>query len=95
VSWYDNKPYILEANTYYWHGFFGNGTQRYKKACQYAWEVYNWLIEKFPNRVSISGNKVYLDDVKVFSISSSRANVYKQQNLRYIKKCLKDLEENE
>lgn len=89
-AWYANKPSIFEANTYYWGGFFGNGTERTKRAIAYGEEVEIWLLKVFDGaEVKRDEERIYLCGELVFSISSSRHNVYKAQDLRAIKRAVK------
>lgn len=90
-KWYADKPHIMEANVFHWGGFFGNSSQRFKKAMEYAEEVEDWLKEVFCNgEVRREENKVYLNEHLVFSITSSIKNVYREQDLPYIKRFLKE-----
>ena len=86
-------PQILVTNTYYWSGFYGNATARHRKALKYVKEVAEWLhrLNKEYNlgldiRVDEDSPSVtaYHNGEKVFyfHINSSRANVYKRQNVR-------------
>lgn len=93
-------PKILVANTYYWSGFYGNAEQRHRKALRYVKEVEEWLEhlnEKYELGLQIKVDEdipevvAYKDggEVFYFSITSSRANVYKRQNVKPLLKLLK------
>lgn len=86
-------PTILVANTYYWGGFYGNMGERYRRSLRYVEEVANWLHDI--NRKYHLGLEIEVDEdapdvtayhdgkeVFYFHITSSRANVYKRQNVR-------------
>ena len=90
-KWYENKPLILKYNTWFWNGFWGNADARHERSIRYAKEVEEWLLQWFPiHRIERLQNTVLLDGVTVFSIHSSRKNVYKKQNLPLIKKRAKE-----
>ncbi len=90
-AWYEKKPSVMEANTYYWGGFWGNGSARIKRANSYAEEVESWLLDVFDDaEVKREENKVYLQGYMVFWIDSSRKNVYRSQDLPFIKRAVKE-----
>ncbi len=62
VLW-ENRPYILKANTYYWSGFYGNASQRHSKALRYVDEVGDWFCDVV-NCLIWSG-KITQDDYKI------------------------------
>jgi len=86
-------PTILVANTYYWGGFYGNADSRDRRALKYVEEVASWLHHinsKYRLGLEIKVDEDHPDvrayhdgkEVFYFHISSSRANVYKRQNVR-------------
>ena len=93
TEWYDKKPEILDAKTYFWIGLQVQGRYRIRKEQAYTEAVGEWLKKVFNDRVTVDleNRTVLLDGVKVFSIYISRNHFYKHQNLPYIKQQIKKL----
>lgn len=86
-----NFPPVILKNTYFWH------SNPYASARRYAEErVINEMLKAIENvvdttihEIKVNGNSIYIDGVKVFSYKESAKNVYKTQNLGYVKECIK------
>ncbi|MEM4056754.1 MAG: hypothetical protein QW578_06940 [Thermoplasmatales archaeon] len=93
TEWYERKPEILDAKTYFWIGMQVQGRYRIRKEQVYTEAVGEWLKKVFNDRVKIDleNRTVLLDGVKVFSIYISRNHFYKHQNLPYIKEQVRKL----
>ena len=97
-KWYENKPKILKTNTYFWVVEGVNSKYRSKLENRYFDEVFNWLYDMFPlSRITADTdlNKIYLDNVLVFSIYISNHHFYKKQNLPYIKQQVQKMLEGD
>ncbi|MEM3260182.1 MAG: hypothetical protein QW533_07350 [Thermoplasmata archaeon] len=93
TEWYERKPDILDAKTYFWIGMQVQGRYRIRKEQVYTEAVGEWLKKVFNDRVTVDleNRTVLLDGVKVFSIYISRNHFYKHQNLPYIKEQVRKL----
>jgi hypothetical protein len=86
-----NFPDIILKNTYFWYPQYAAASRRSIENSILD-DMYNTIlsvIDKKHHTVERKGNSIYIDGVQVFYFYESAHNVYKSQNLEYIKKCLK------
>jgi hypothetical protein len=86
-----NFPDIILKNTYFWQSQYAAASRRSIENSILD-DMYNAIlsvVDKKHHTIERKGNSIYIDGVRVFYFYESVRNVYKSQNLEYIKKCLK------
>jgi hypothetical protein len=84
-------PDIILKNTYFWHSQYAAASRRSVENAilDDMYYAISSVVDKKHHTVERKGNSIYIDGVRVFYFYESVHNVYKSQNLEYIKECLK------